>query len=40
MTEASTIRLPDSDPLEETCLGVGVGDHREAGDCREATSLL
>ena len=30
MTEASTIRLADSDPLEETCLGVGVGDRREA----------
>ena len=30
VTEASTIRLADSDPLEETCLGVGVGGHREA----------
>ena len=30
VTEASTIRLAHSDPLEETCLGLGVGDHREA----------
>ena len=29
VTEASTIRLAHSDPLEETCLGLGVGDRRE-----------
>ena len=41
MTEASTIRLADSDPLEETCLGVGVR-RRASYEARamESTSYL
>ena len=36
MTEASTIRLADSDPLEETCLGVGVGITVKRGASEQA----